>query len=389
MSHLPLFLQQLEYATDKLSKHWNVSIDKIKIQHNNLGIFGYHNLSKQTIAYGLSDNLPVIDVARIKYGVDKGFAIYVREIGGMQFAVGWFKSEEHGHLAVFTKKGEYFRICRLLHKLKASIKSSNNIKPILEEKLFQDIYNNTIGFLNHTRTFKKYGVKPRRGVIFDGPPGNGKSMMVSYLKRACTNKEHKTITSSIIEHAYKDGNLVEQFRGADFIVFDDVDISYFNRKSGKAEIACDMLSCMDGAEKDRDGCVWLFTTNEDIIDLDPAFLRPGRIDKRFKFELPTKELRQQLIQTWPQDILTNIDSEYLLSESDGFSFAELDAIKTNLVSGYYIDNLGWNLNKSLEVVNEYRDAIKSHKKDFGFATKKLSNEVPFATRKIGYGEKST
>jgi cell division protease FtsH len=220
--------------------------------------------------------------------------------------------------------------------------------PILKDGLLEEIVQNTIGFLLRAREIKKYGVKIKRGIILDGPPGNGKSMLCRYIQNLCTQHDidYGVVTGSDIESAYASKSLGDLFQMYTVSFFDDIDISYMNRN----KVSCSILSAMDGVDElyENEHLIRIFTTNESISGLDPAFTRPGRIDKCITIEKPTDKMRRQLVETWPQEIRENIDIEAAVQRSDEYSFAELEAIRTFLVTNKILGEFGWNLDKAFE-----------------------------------------
>jgi cell division protease FtsH len=279
-----------------------------------IGIFLYQSSGEPNLKY----------VIYSAYGTDGGQVDYL------------IMRREH----VFT----YARCCSRLNKLANMPKDA----PILKEGLLEEIVQNTIGFLLRAREIKKYGVKIKRGIILDGPPGNGKSMLCRYIQNLCTqhNIDYGVVTGSDIESAYASKSIGELFQMYTVSFFDDIDISYMNRN----KVACSILSAMDGVEEsyENEHLIRIFTTNEPISGLDPAFTRPGRIDKCITIERPTLKMRRKLIDTWPQEILDNIDVTSAAERSTNYSFAELEAIRTFLVTNKIIGEVGWDLNKAFE-----------------------------------------
>jgi ATP-dependent 26S proteasome regulatory subunit len=96
--------------------------------------------------------------------------------------------------------------------------------------------------------------------------------------------------------------------------------------------------------------------------------RPGRIDKCITLENPTETLRRKLVETvWPEDIRNAIDVADLMQRSDGYSFAELEAIRTFLVTNKTLGSGTWDLNRAFDEF-ESRRAEKKRKniKKVGF-----------------------
>ncbi|MDD3472901.1 MAG: AAA family ATPase, partial [Syntrophaceae bacterium] len=121
------------------------------------------------------------------------------------------------------------------------------------------------------------------------------------------------------------------------------------------KIACSILTSMDGMAENQH-CVRIFTTNEKIDALDDAFVRPGRIDRRFTFDKPDSKLRRQLLAVWPEEIVEGIGGEegcrILVHRSKNFSFAEMEAIRANLVTNFLFGDHTWNLDKAFEDFKE-------------------------------------
>ena len=69
-----------------------------------------------------------------------------------------------------------------------------------------------------------------------------------------------------------------------------------DRGKGNGKMACSLLTAMDGMSEGGH-LVRIFTTNESVEELDPAFTRPGRIDRCITLDKPDQDLRRQLIQT--------------------------------------------------------------------------------------------
>ncbi len=245
-------------------------------------------------------------------------------------------------------------------------------KPILPHSLVSSIEEQTIGLVKNSKMFKSMGVKIKRGVLLDGAPGNGKTMMCRYIKSKISNMGVGVIdvSSSILEKSYQDNALGALFQGKStglitasnssfmFLFFDDIEISFFSRKSNPA-MACSLLAAMDGMAS-PDNVVMLFTTNEKTDDIDPAFLRPGRIDAWFNFELPTEDLIRRLLVRWDRNITNAIGIDSIVEQTNGWSFAEIEGLKYCLVNNY-MKNKSWDLNKAISEFHNNR-TLSSNKR---------------------------
>lgn len=319
-------------------------------------------------SYGLKDSLLSISKHNKSSSDERKYGISVKECNDIKYIIIHYRDEDTPRSLCVFKRKTLLKIARVWEERKDKFRS-NAETPILNDCFLHDIINNSINFIKKCDKYKKYNTLINRGFIFSGKPGNGKTMMCRYLDSLSirSNISYQVYSSINIEKAYNDDSLSELFSGENsskpsIKIFDDIDISYFDRKGCSAKIACAILSAMDGINKNKKPVIRIFCTNEDTANFDPAFMRPGRIDRVFHFKNPTDELKLKFINTWHQDIISNIDVNKLINETKDFSFAKLSAIKMFLVSGF-IDNEKWDLDKALSLCKEDE---KQSKNKLGF-----------------------
>lgn len=243
--------------------------------------------------------------------------------------------------------------------------ASTKHPPILEDGLLESILNCSMGFLMRKKEIEKYGVKIRRGLILNGIPGNGKTMVCRWIQKCCIDAgiDYGTVTASEIDKNFHEGvSLDSLFSQYTVTFFDDIDIGYLSRKRGNGKMACAILTAMDGMNQEGH-VIRVFTTNEELNDLDDAFIRPGRIDHCFTLGPPDAMLRKRLVlEVWPEEIVDYLVSSNLdefIEKTEGFSFAEVEAVRTFLVTNKLFGDEGeWNLEKALEDYHESRQSIK-------------------------------
>jgi|GEM_PF-4241880 hypothetical protein len=255
--------------------------------------------------------------------------------------------------------------------------------PVLEEGLLEDVVQNTVGFLLRAKDIEKYGVKIKRGIILDGHPGNGKTMLCRYIQKLCSQNSIRwgTVTSADIDQAYADKELNSLFSRYPVTFFDDIDVGYMDRKKGNGKMACSLLTAMDGMNESGH-LVRIFTTNEEVKDLDKAFTRPGRIDKFMTIRKPTQDMVRRLIDTWPKEIQENINIDTAVEMSNGFSFAEVEAIRTFLVGNKVLGDGTWDLDSAFEEFNERREEDKE-RRGVGFGDKSNKRKKKRRSNKTG------
>lgn len=239
---------------------------------------------------------------------------------------------------IFVPKKDTFRFLRHVSRT-SKLTCVENEMPILADGLLDEIVKNTVGFLLKSESIKRMGVRIRRGIILDGPPGNGKTMACRYIQKLCTQRGIRwgVITSSDIDAAYNNQSLSELMTKHTVSFFDDIDIGYMDRTKGNGKIACSLLTALDGMES-TGHLVRIFTTNEKVKSLDKAFTRPGRIDRCITFEKPDASLRRKLVETWPQEVLSNHNISDIVDKTNGCSFAELESVRTSIVTDLFLGN---------------------------------------------------
>jgi cell division protease FtsH len=206
------------------------------------------------------------------------------------------------------------------------IRSRPTVKPpILTQKVLSQILDNTIKFSN----IKSDYLKLTRCILLSGPPGNGKTSISRYVKQLFQNRNKKTWhASSILDFRRMRNGHSNPFYLEDggLIIIDDVDVDLFNRKKQGAA-ACELLSQLDGIEKATKPRVVIFSTNEKVENIDPAFLRPGRIDLHITIDNPDDSLRRTFIESWEPSTLGYLNVDEVVAKTDGWSFAEIEEIQ--------------------------------------------------------------
>jgi len=194
----------------------------------------------------------------------------------------------------------------------------------LDEHLRSEIKHNVIDYIDEDSVDLKLknNIPTKRGVIFAGAPGTGKT----YLSRVLANTLDTTFmvvteidNIGIINHIF---NFAKKFQRI-IILFEDIDIYVKNRNFGSSLLPA-LLNSLDGMEVNNHVVV-LCTTN-DVDVMDKALKdRPGRFDRALTFESPSVSLKAIMLEGFckGKDV-SNIDFKKIAEATpDSFTGAHL------------------------------------------------------------------
>lgn len=175
---------------------------------------------------------------------------------------------------------------------------------ILPAKTLALLDRNIASFVRTRDQIKRFGLSGKKGILFYGAPGTGKTHTIYYLATQLPGHTTLLITAEQI------GLLGEYFRLARFlqpamIVVEDVDLIARAREHmgspGEELLLNKLLNEMDGLREDAD-VICILTTNRPD-QLEPALAsRPGRIDQAIEFPMPDEEGRAKLIRLYARGV---------------------------------------------------------------------------------------
>jgi len=153
--------------------------------------------------------------------------------------------------------------------------------------------------------FSKAGINPSKGILLTGPPGTGKTL----LAKAVANESNANFISikgpeliskwvgeseKHVREIFKKAKMVSP----SIIFFDEFDsISKLRGSSmndSTEKVVNQLLTELDGVEELEKVIIIAATNRQDLID--PALLRPGRIDSIVRLKIPTKIEREKIFE---------------------------------------------------------------------------------------------
>ena len=192
--------------------------------------------------------------------------------------------------------------------------------------------------LKYPEIYEKMGVRPPRGILLFGPPGTGKTLLA---KAAATESEANFIAVRGPEILSKwvgesEKAIREIFRRARqyspvIVFFDEIDALTPVRGVSSdtyvtERVVSQLLTELDGIESLDNVIVLAATNRPDIVD--PALLRPGRIEKLIYIPPPNKEERVEIfrIHTKKMPLGNDVDLVKLAEITEGYTGADIEAL---------------------------------------------------------------
>ncbi|XP_017117221.1 26S proteasome regulatory subunit 6B [Drosophila elegans] len=194
--------------------------------------------------------------------------------------------------------------------------------------------------LTHAQLYKQIGIDPPRGVLLFGPPGCGKTMLAKAVAHHTTASFIRVVGSEFVQKYLGEGPRMvrDLFRLAkqnspSVIFIDEIDAiatKRFDAQTGAdrevQRILLELLNQMDGFDETANIKVIMATNRADT--LDPALLRPGRLDRKIEFPLPDRRQKRLVFTTITSkmNVGEDVDLEDLIARPDKISNADINAI---------------------------------------------------------------
>jgi transitional endoplasmic reticulum ATPase len=192
--------------------------------------------------------------------------------------------------------------------------------------------------LTYPDTFDRFGVQPPHGVLLYGPPGCGKTFLVRALAgtgraNVLAVKGAELLSKWVGESERGVRELFRRARhAAPTIVFLDEMDALAPARGGSSDggvtdrVVAALLTELDGIEALRDVCVIGATNRPDLID--PALLRPGRLDRLVYVGPPDAAARREVLAAAARrtPLAPDVDLAALAAAGEGYSAADCAAL---------------------------------------------------------------
>ncbi len=220
--------------------------------------------------------------------------------------------------------------------------------------------------LKKPQLFEKIGITPPKGVLLYGPPGTGKTLLAKAVASSTNSTFIEVVGSELVQKFIGEGaKLVKEIfqlarKKAPAIIFiDEIDALAAKRieigTSGEREVQrtfMQFLAEIDGFKNLGNIKIIGCTNRKDI--LDPAILRPGRLDRHIMVGNPTGDGIKDIfkIHTAKMHMDKKISFDKIYKDMEGFSGAEIRAVATE--AGYFAIRE----NRTSIIEKDFIDAVK-------------------------------
>ena len=190
--------------------------------------------------------------------------------------------------------------------------------------------------LTYDRLFEETNTNPPSGVLLHGPPGTGKTLLARALAGETDVNFVRVDGPEIVDRYVGESEkaireVFERARQAapSIVFFDEIDAITAARGEGHEvteRVVSQLLTELDGMRENPNLVVLAATNRKDQID--PALLRPGRLDTHVLVPEPDREAREKIlaVHTRGKPLSDDVDVPELAEELEGYTGADLEAL---------------------------------------------------------------
>ena len=197
---------------------------------------------------------------------------------------------------------------------------------ILPEKVKNLLQSSILGFYRHSRILKDMGIELKRGILFHGPPGSGKTSISMFLARQLPNFTICFVSGERLLYPREICRMARYLQPT-MIVFEDIDLVAQDRNAnGLATVLGELMNQIDGCET-TDQVLFIMNTNS-LERLEHAVKdRPGRVDQIIQIPLPSAGEREMLLRHFARNlVLEDMDLAGFIKSTEGATPAVLKEI---------------------------------------------------------------
>jgi hypothetical protein len=277
---------------------------------------------RYAVMYGEADRYGEVSGIRLEIAVPPGES-------GLELAEHYYKSLEQAVSQARSYRGKVLSLESLEHVRGQAgeiqvhrLPTVTRDQVILPARTIELMERNIFGFFAQRDRLAELKLSTKKGLLFHGPPGTGKTHSILYV--ASRLKDHTTLLITAEQIGLlKDYMALARLLQPSIVVLEDADLIARSRESlafPVQEVLLNrLLNEMDGLRENAE-ILFILTTNHPE-SLEAALTsRPGRIDQAIEFPLPDDEGRGKLVALYGRDLeVSEAVAEAIVKRSDGVS----------------------------------------------------------------------
>lgn len=184
----------------------------------------------------------------------------------------------------------------------AAIKEANLV---LSKEAMEQVQVGLFTPIEHSKECRKYGIPLKRGILLSGPYGVGKSMTASVTAKKCVDNNWTYIYLESAKQLAQGIFFAHAYSPA-LVFVEDVDsVAGGNMRTDQVN---EVLNTIDGIDNKEAEVITVFTTNH-IERINPAMMRPGRVDTLITLTPPDEQAAFTLLRQYGGELLEATDDE--------------------------------------------------------------------------------
>jgi len=287
------YKEQDHSYTEKI-EHFFISIKKKDNIYDSSIYPGYEKYTwvyddEEYIIEYIEESCPVFNFIKSEVVFHKRLYVYHNDLEKIQkFLLHAYKNEtieKSDKITIYSSRSNKYSSWEKHDSI--SVQTLDNI--YIDKKIKENLISHIDNFLALKEKYLKYGRNHKLNLLLTGVPGSGKTCLCKALAKKYNYPVYIfNFSKSLTDESFIE--LVNDIKDNSIVLFEDID-SYFKDRTSldiNISFSC-LINILDGfISKSGSGIITILTANNPDR-LDPALIRPGRIDKIIKFDYPNKE----------------------------------------------------------------------------------------------------